>query len=97
MEFEWDQEKSRSNEQKHGISFEDAICLWDGICMEIEDLAHSNDGEKRSATLGRIGSKAYVAIWTRRGKTLRLISVRRARIHEEEIIDEKIQECKRDG
>lgn len=90
IEFEWDPVKAQQNKQKHGVSFDEASVIWDGIHVDVEDIAHSNDGERRSATLGWIEKKAYVVIWTKRGRRVRLISVRRARPHEEEIL-KKIQ------
>ncbi|OCO55888.1 toxin [Escherichia coli] len=34
MEFEWDENKAKSNRVKHGIRFEDAVLLFDdhNIC-----------------------------------------------------------------
>lgn len=92
MEFEWDSDKNTENRRKHGISFEQAVTLWDGIHMEVEEIARSEDGEKRSATMGWVGSKIFVAIWTGRGEKIRLISVRRAGKNEENVFIKKIQE-----
>jgi uncharacterized protein len=33
IEFEWDPEKARSNERKHGVSFEDAVLVFDDPCI----------------------------------------------------------------
>ena len=44
-----------------------------------------SESEFRSATIGGINDKIYVAIWTRRKGKLRLITVRRARKNEEKI------------
>ncbi|OGQ04704.1 MAG: hypothetical protein A3F82_08410 [Deltaproteobacteria bacterium RIFCSPLOWO2_12_FULL_44_12] len=92
MEFEWDSEKSRFNKIKHDVSFEEAIAVWENIHMEVRNLAHSEDTEKRSATMGWIGKKLYVVIWTKRKNKIRIISVRRAREREEAIFFKKVQE-----
>ena len=89
MKFEWDPEKNKINKAKHGISFEDALQIWQEPSIDIEDIAYAK-GEYRSATLGKIGNKYYVAIWTKRGAKIRLITVRRARKNEEKIYKEKI-------
>lgn len=91
MEFEWDPVKAHQNWQKHGVSFEEAAAIWDGMHMEVQKIARSSDGEKRNATMGWVGNKVYVAIWTKRGRRIRLISVRRARSHEEEVF-KKVQD-----
>ncbi len=89
MKFEWDRAKGVLNHKKHRVSFEEAVAIWDGTCVEIENIAHS-DGEFRSATVGMIDNKLYVAIWTRRGEKIRIISVRRARKNEEKAFFETI-------
>jgi hypothetical protein len=78
MIFEYDDNKSRSNEQKHGVNFEDAKALWDDP-YAFEIAAISNEEESRFLVLGRIGSKNYTAIITYRQKNIRIISVRKSR------------------
>ncbi|MBI2345569.1 MAG: BrnT family toxin [Deltaproteobacteria bacterium] len=92
MEFEWDPVKSDDNFAKHGVSFEHAQAIWADVHVEITSLARSNDGESRNATMGRIGSKLYVAIWTMRHGKIRLISVRRSRPNEEKTFMAKVQD-----
>lgn len=92
MHFEWDPEKNKANRIKHGISFERAIAIWESVHLEVEDIARSEEGEARSATIGWIDGKLYVAVWTQREDKIRLISVRRARRNEERIFAEKIQD-----
>ncbi len=92
MKFEWDPAKEAENRKKHGVSFDEAIALWGNTHLEIEEIAHSEDGERRNATIGWVGDRIYVAIWTKRGEKIRLISVRRARKNEEKIFIEKIQD-----
>jgi uncharacterized DUF497 family protein len=90
MQFEWDFAKSELNKKKHGISFADALILWQADTVVVEEIAYAKL-ESRSATLGIIGQKVYVAIWTRRKDKIRLITVRRARHYEEKLYKEKFQ------
>ena len=77
MEFEWDDKKSVSNKTKHGIDFNAAIELWnDDNRVEIET---SYPDEDRHILIGKIGDKLWTAIFTWRGNTYRIISVRRSR------------------
>jgi uncharacterized protein len=40
--FEWDSKKAKSNEDKHGVSFEEASrAFFDPGGLDGEDLAHS--------------------------------------------------------
>lgn len=78
MEFEWDEGKSRSNLEKHGVDFDRGRLLFDGR-PRLEHEARASIDEIRFATTGIIGGDFYTAIWTLRGEAIRLISVRRAR------------------
>lgn len=83
MVFEWDDEKSRSNQTKHGIDFDSARALWDdGNRIDIQSPYPL---ESRRIVIGRIDKKLWTAIFTQRGDALRIISVRRARKGEAEL------------
>lgn len=90
MDFEWDPNKSAFNKKKHGISFKEATEIWQGPHFTANSLARSNDGEERGGTIGLIKGDVYTAIWTKRKKKVRLISVRRSRDGEKEIFWKKI-------
>jgi uncharacterized DUF497 family protein len=78
--FEFDDAKSKSNAEKHGIDFLAAQDLWnDPMLLEIP--ARTND-EPRYLVIGLIDEKHWSAVITYRGTKLRLISVRRARTEE---------------
>ena len=52
MEFEWDDEKAKSNLKKHGVRFSEAVSIWlDEDALEIVDWEHS-DSEERWIRLG---------------------------------------------
>ena len=87
MKFEWDNEKSASNKLKHGIDFEDARKLWDDH-LRIEIQAPFPD-EERFILIGKIRSKIWTAIYTIRGESIRIISVRRARKKEASLYVQK--------
>lgn len=84
-QFEFDPVKSASNLAKHGIDFASAQALWhDPDRMEIP--ARSGD-EVRWIVIGRIDGRLWAAVVTSRRHAMRLISVRRARISEEELYE----------
>ncbi len=77
MDFEWNEQKSMSNSAKHGIDFEAATQLWnDGDRVEVHTTFPD---ESRSIMIGRIDKKLWSAVFTQRGESIRIISVRRAR------------------
>jgi uncharacterized protein len=85
MDFEFDPAKSVANKRKHGIDFKDAQDLWnDSRLLEIP--ARVTD-EPRWVMVGKIGEKHWSAVITRRGETIRLISVRRSRDDEVSIYE----------
>jgi len=78
--FEFDERKSQTNLEKHGIDFVDAQALWRDPDL-IEIPARTTD-EPRTLVVGRIGNRHWSAIVTPRGDNIRIISVRRSRIEE---------------
>ncbi len=90
MQFEWDRNKSLSNLEKHGISFDDAIALWRSPVLKLDTAPRSD--EVRKMEIGTIGGKHWTAITTPRDPRTRIISVRRSRNDEKEAYDEWLRE-----
>ena len=85
MDFEFDEAKSQSNAEKHGIDFIEAQLLWlDSMLVEIP--ARTVD-EPRYLIVGMIGATHWSAVITYRNERIRIISVRRARREEIEIYE----------
>lgn len=75
--FEWDEDKNIINKQKHKISFETALHVFDDPdYIEIYDFEHSKD-EDRYIAIGRVGDILFV-VFTERGDNIRMISARLA-------------------
>ena len=83
--FEFDDEKSIANKEKHGIDFHDAQRLWSDPYL-LEFPARSDD-EPRFLLIGRIAEKYWTAVITYRNGQVRLISVRRSRKKEVELYE----------
>jgi len=83
--FEFDQNKSLSNAEKHGINFVEAQAIWLDPCM-IEVQASFTD-EARSLVVGIIQGKHWSAITTFRTPNIRIISVRRSRKSEVDLYE----------
>ena len=85
LPFEFDSQKSQSNLKKHGIDFVEAQLLWlDPYLLEIP--AKTVD-EPRYLMIGKILDKHWSAVVTYRDESIRIISVRRARIEEVKIYE----------
>jgi hypothetical protein len=85
MRFEFDSRKSERNREKHGIDFPGAQVLWEDP-DRIEIPARTED-EPRLMVIGRIGIRAWSAVITFRGDSVRIISVRPASRKEVEIYE----------
>ena len=78
MKFEWDENKNRQNKQKHGISFEEAQEIFNGIVFTAID-DRLDYGEIREISIGAIGGVVIVTVaHTERQGKIRLISARKA-------------------
>lgn len=78
MRFEWDDAKNIANQDKHGVSFEEATELFDDRVdsLEIFDDLHSDD-EERFISIGPIRRGVVVVVWTERlDDVIRIISAR---------------------
>lgn len=75
--FEFDDAKSRSNFEKHGIDFLQAQQLWDDPAAL--EVGVKSETEPRWLVIGRINEKHWSAVVTRRDWMIRIISVRRSR------------------
>ncbi len=73
MRILWDKDKARINEEKHGVTFEEAAEVLSGDYIEFESNAN---GEKRSRAVTRIRGEYLTVVYARRGETKRIISVR---------------------
>jgi hypothetical protein len=90
MDIIWDPEKAKSNFRKHKVHFADAeSVLYDTMALTIED--QEVDGEKRFVTVGTdsIG-RIVLLVYTYRGKSIRLISARKATSSERRYYEEGI-------
>lgn len=91
IKFEWDENKNRINQQKHGVSFEEAKSVfYDGEALVIDDPEHSQE-EERFIILG-LSNKANLLVVCHCYRTsdtiIRIISARKAIQDREQILRE---------
>ena len=79
MEFEWDREKAAQNQEKHEISFDEAVTIFhDPLAATFDDPDHST-GERRFVTVGYSSQNRLIVVaHTERSETIRIISARLA-------------------
>ncbi len=85
--FEWDDEKNLINQQKHGVSFEEARGLFESGVDYLEIFARKHsDYEDRFIAIGRIGRGLIVVVYTEREEDVtRLIGARLANKNEQSL------------
>ena len=80
LAFEYDDDKSRVNLEKHGIDFEAACELWSD--PDLLEIPARTEDEPRFMLVGRIAGRHWSAVVTYRSGNIRIISVRRSRAEE---------------
>ncbi len=81
MNFEWDERKRAQIIEDRALDLASAAVFFDGR-PAIHQTTPRHD-EKRWKTTAEIEGAFFTVVWTWRGETLRVISMRRA--HEQEI------------
>lgn len=85
LQFEWDRRKAAINEQKHGVSFEEAKSVFlDERARLIDDPDHS-ESEERFILLGLSSSLRLLLVchcYRSEDNIIRIISARKATAHE---------------
>jgi len=84
MQYEWDEQKRLSNARKHGIDFRDAVEIFEGDTVLMED-DRFNYGEHRFVSLGPLQGRVIVVVHTEQAGVTRIISARKAIKHEQTI------------
>lgn len=83
MKFEWDPEKDRANQKKHGVSFAEASTVFgDPLHRTFADPRHSI-GEFRFLTTGYTSTgRLVIMAHADRGDRVRIITARAAKPNE---------------
>ena len=89
LKFDWDAPKSTANLRKHGVSFEEAATVFgDPLALTFADPDHSIR-EARFITIEQsLQDLLLVVAHIERGRTIRIISARKATRHERTIYEQ---------
>lgn len=89
INFEWNGAKAIHNQERHGVPFT-AVSDFDfGTALVFPD-DRQEYGEERMIAVGFIKGRLHVLIYTMRGATLRVISLRKANRREIETYVDQI-------
>ena len=89
LNFEWNEQKTTINKNKHGVSFEEANTVFgDPLSLTIDDPLHSRS-EQRFIIIGRsIRQRTVVVVYVERRNKIRIISARLATSREKKTYEE---------
>ena len=83
MEISFDPAKREWTLRERGLDFLDAAKVFAGHTYEMEDLRYDY-GEVRTITVGLLGGRMVIVVWTQRGMKRRIISMRKANGREQD-------------
>jgi len=81
MKFEWDEEKRQRLLRERGVDFGDAFRLFDGRAAVTERSVRGPEARWRTTAI--IDGRAMTVVWTMRGESIRIVTMRRAHAKEE--------------
>ena len=77
MQLSWDEPKRQLVLLHRGIDFADAVEVFAGPTYDFADTRRDY-GEQRMISVGFLNDRMTVVVWTPRGNTRRIISMRKA-------------------
>jgi uncharacterized protein len=87
--FDWNDNKAIANLANHGVSFNEAMTVFDDPSGAIRDDPDNSIGERREVIIGySIADRLLLVSFTERGDVIRLISARTATKREQKLYEE---------
>lgn len=87
MKFEWDESKYKTNLEKHGVSFVDAVNML--LSGNFYKESSNYEQEQRTRATGLIDLRYITVVYTVRADKIRIISARVANQKERKNFDEQ--------
>jgi uncharacterized protein len=82
VRISYDPAKRQDTLKDRGLDFEDAVFVFEGVTVEIEDT-RKDYGERRIVCYGLLQSRLVVVGYTARGATRHVFSMRKANSREQ--------------
>jgi len=91
MQYHWDTKKAAKNLSKHGVSFQEAVTVFDDPLFVIFADPDHSVREKRFIIMGESDQKRLLVVaYTERSNEIRTINARKATPQEREVYEEEI-------
>ena len=89
LRFEWDANKANANTIKHGVSFEEAVTVFQDVRAAIFDDEKHSDDELREIIIGYSDRKCLLLVcFTERNDAIRIINAPKATRREHQDYEE---------
>lgn len=89
MKISYDPAKRAKVLAERGLDFEDAVSVFDGQTIDVID-DRRDYGEVRWATFGWLHRRLVVVVWTPRGESRHIISMRKCNERERKIYEAQL-------
>lgn len=89
MKLSWDPDKRQRTLDERGLDFADAEAVFEGMKLEFPDL-RIDYGEERIITVGHLDGRMMIVVWTARGETRHVISMRKANDRERKAFGQRL-------
>jgi uncharacterized protein len=89
MPIEFDPEKRAATFTHRGLDMADAEGVFDGPCLTFSEM-RQDYGEDRFITIGFLGDRMVVLVWTWREDVRRIISIRKANEREQSLYQNRL-------
>ena len=91
MKITCDPAKRAATLAERGLDFEDAVEVFSGDTLDFPD-ERRDYGELRMLTVGHLRGRMVIIVWTPRGNTRHVISMRKANAREKARFGEQFEE-----
>ena len=89
LRFEWDVDKANANTTKHGVSFEEAVTVFQDATAAIFDDENHSDEELREIIVGYSDrNRLLLVCFTERDNAIRIVNARKATRREHQDYEE---------
>jgi len=92
MKIEYDSSKRLAALEQRGLDFEDAPAVFNGPRRITWDDTRQEYGELRKITMGELAGRLVIIVHTKRGDSVRIISMRKANEREQRWFAEQFAE-----
>ena len=89
MEISYDPEKRSKTLAERGLDFEDAVQVFAATTFTVED-DRRDYGESRFQTIGWLNGRLVMVVWTERGASRHIISMRKCNDREQERFEARV-------